>query len=81
MWEVWYFRKIFAHCLVEFFGEIKLLVYEAQILQKWSRTRNGYFLGTCTLGVLLPVYPRHTQNFSKKEKSFSFIFSLDISQK
>ena len=34
--------------------------YEARILKKWSRTRTRYFLGTCTLGVLLHAYPRCT---------------------
>jgi hypothetical protein len=59
-----------------------VLVYEAQILQKWSRTHTGYFLGTRTLRVLLPAYPRRTQNFSKKKKkSFSFIFSFGYDTK
>jgi hypothetical protein len=46
------------------------MTYEAQVLQKWSRTRTGYFLGTRTLGCILGV----PKNFQKKKKSFSFIF-------
>jgi hypothetical protein len=68
------------HFLCEFC--MKNHYYEAQILQKWSRTRTGYFLGTRTLGVLLPAYPRRTQNFSKKKKKdFLSFFLLDMSQK
>ena len=30
--------------------------YEAQLLQKWSRTRTGYFLGICNFWILLHAY-------------------------
>ncbi len=49
--------------------------YEARILQKWSHTRTGYFLGICNLGILLHTYPKCTQIFQQK-KLFSFIFSF-----
>ena len=47
------------------------MTYEAQVLQKWSRTRTGYFLGTRTLGCILGV----PKNFQKKKNPFlSFFF-------
>ena len=52
------------------------ICYEARVLQKCGRTRAGYFLGTCTLEVLLYAYPRRTQIFQQQKKSFSFIFSF-----
>ena len=61
-------------CVIER-GKNYMSTYEARILQKWSRTRTGYFLGTCSLGIFLHAYPRCTQIFQKK-KSFSFIFSF-----
>ena len=51
-----------------------IIIYEARVLQKWSRTRTGYLLGTCTLGVLLHAYPRRTQIFKKKKKNIFFQF-------
>ena len=50
--------------------------YEARILQKWSRSCIGYFLGIHTPGVLLHAYHKRTQIFQKKKKSFSFNFSF-----
>ena len=46
--------------------------HEARVLQKWSRTRTGYFLDTCILMVLLHAYPRRIQIFQKKKKKIIF---------
>jgi hypothetical protein len=72
-----YFVKHIAFVLFQ-------LSYEARVLQKWNRTRTGYFLGTCTLGVLLHAYPRRTQIFQQKKKKknhFLSFFLLDMSRK
>ena len=57
--------------------DMKVLSYEARVLQKWSCIRTGYFLGTCTLGVLLHAYPGVPKIFNQKKKSFYFIFSFE----
>jgi hypothetical protein len=52
--------------------ELQPTGYEARVLQKWNRTRTGYFLDTRTLGILLHAYPRRTQIFEKKNRFLSF---------
>ena len=53
---------------------VLVIGYEARLLQKWSHTHTGYFLGTLTFGILLHVYPRRTQIFQKKKIVFFYLF-------
>ena len=76
-------RLIRAHATLYIHQASYLKSYEARVLQKLSRTCTRYFLGTRTLGVLLPAYPKRIKKKAKYHFllffSFEYITKMDKS--